>query len=119
LSSNKTCLNRLVETLGLADGGGSPVDDREVTGVYCGDLLSDVMGQAHPGEIWVTVQSHMNVVAVAALKELAAVVICGDHRPEETAAEKARDEDVVLLCTECSPFEVCGLLWEQGLRRAC
>ena len=46
--------------------------DREVTGGYVSDLLSDVMGHTSEGELWITLQSHANVVAIASLKELAA-----------------------------------------------
>lgn len=111
-------LQDLVAELGMEDAGGAPVGGSEVAGAYAADLLSDVMGSALPGELWVTIQSHLNVVAVAALKELAAVVICGGHEVEEQTSAKAAEEGVTLLSSTMSVFEVCGRLWELGVRRA-
>ncbi len=82
------------------------------------DLLSDVMGFSHAGEVWITVQGHMNVVAVAALKELSAVIVCSGRAVEPTVIAKAVEESVVLLCTDKSAYEVCGKLWDLGVRRA-
>lgn len=52
----------------------------EVTGGYVSDLLSNVMGQAEPGMVWVTMQGHQNVAAVASLIGLAAVIVAGARR---------------------------------------
>ena len=56
----------------------------EVTGGYASDLLSNVMGQAEPGMVWVTMQGHQNVAAVASLIGLAAVIVAGGAPVEET-----------------------------------
>lgn len=109
-------LEEVAGALGLADAGAAPLGGRAVSGAYCSDLLSDVMGQARPGEVWVTVQSHLNVVAVAALKELAAVIVCGGRELEQPIVAKAAEEGVALLLAQESAFEVCGKLWELGLR---
>lgn len=109
-------LGQVAADLDLADAGAAAPGDREVSGAYCSDLLSDVMGGARPGEVWVTVQSHLNVVAVAALKELAAVVICGGRSVEDSILKKASEEGVAILLAKQSAFEVCGRLWELGLR---
>ena len=52
-----------------------------MTGGYCSDLLSDVMGNACEGEIWITLQTHKNIMAVAALKEVAAILLVKGLRP--------------------------------------
>ncbi len=83
---------------------------------YCADLLSCVMaGAAHQG-IWVTLQSHSNIVAVAALLDISAVIITENAQPEADTIEKANTEGVTLLSTSKKSFEVCGLLWQSGMQ---
>lgn len=85
---------------------------RRITGGYCSDLLSEVMGHATQGNIWFTLQSHPNVVAVASLLDLAAVVITEGHQPSEETLAKARDEGVTILATSLSTFEAAGQLYQ-------
>jgi hypothetical protein len=88
----------------------------EVTGCYVSDLLSDVLSGSRGGELWVTQHTHANVVAVAAVKELAAVlVVSGKPISEETLA-RARAEGVTMLSTRLSAFEVAGIVY--GLLKA-
>lgn len=83
---------------------------------YCADLLSCVMSGAKHQSIWVTLQCHNNIVAVAALLDLTAVIITEDAKPEADTVQKANDEGITLLATSKRSFEVCGRLWEMGLR---
>jgi hypothetical protein len=83
---------------------------------YASDLLSCVMNGARHGGVWVTLQAHANVVAVAALVELAAVVITEDARPDPATLAKANEQGVTLLSTSEPSFAVAGKLWEMGLR---
>ena len=108
-------LREVVDTLGLEVVVGS-VDGVEVTGAYASDMLSDVMAHAKAGSIWVTLQIHQNVIAVAVLKELAAVLIVGARRPEDDMAEKAEREGIPVLVTPLTAFEIAGRLYEMGLR---
>ena len=66
---------KLAEILGLKVFGGEKGLGNEIGGGYTSDLLSDVMGHASAGNVWITLQTHKNVLAIASLKELAAVVI--------------------------------------------
>jgi predicted transcriptional regulator len=66
--------------------------------------------------IWVTLQAHGNIVAVAALLELAAVIITEGAMPDENTIQKANDEGVTLLSSTRSSFNIIGQLWEMGLR---
>ncbi|NLF52394.1 MAG: serine kinase [Leptolinea sp.] len=88
----------------------------EPTFGYSSDLLSCVMAGAPKQGIWVTLQAHGNIVAVAALLEITAVIITEGAMPDETTIQKANDEGVTLLSTSCSTFNVIGHLWEMGLR---
>jgi hypothetical protein len=82
-----------------------------VTGGYVGDLLSDVMGNSKKGDIWVTRQVHQNTVAVAALKELAAIVIVQNALPDADTVQRAETEGVVLLVSAQPAFEVVGEIY--------
>ena len=85
--------------------------DETVSGGYVSDLLSHVMGQAKAGQIWVTMQGHQNIVAVASLVGLSAVIVAGGVEPEEQTVVKARDQEVVLCKTNLSTYEVVGRLY--------
>lgn len=83
----------------------------EVTGGYSSDLLSDVMGNADEGCIWVTLQTHRNVAAISALKEIGAVVIVKGLEPDENTLEHAKEEGITILGTKEENFEITGKLY--------
>ncbi|MGI6357826.1 MAG: DRTGG domain-containing protein [Bacillota bacterium] len=85
---------------------------------YAADLLSDVMGNAVPGSIWVTLQCHPNVVAVASLLNLAAVVIVGKAVPDQQTLQKAEQAGVTLLRSQYTAFETIGRLYQLGISGA-
>lgn len=72
----------------------------EVEGGYASDLLSNAMGQGQPGMVWVTMQGHQNVAAVASLIGFAAVIVAGDGPVAEDTLHKANLNDVVVAATE-------------------
>jgi len=107
----KLLLSEVVEIL---DAGlkGDPVDpERQVAGAYCSDLLSDVMANAKEGDIWFTIQTHPNVVAVAGLLNLSAVVITGGKEPDPETMDKAKQEKLPLLVTKAGSFEAAGKIY--------
>ncbi len=83
---------------------------------YVSDLLSCVMAGAPHHGVWVTLQAHINIVAVAALLELSAVIITEDAQPDEATINKANEENIILLSTSRPSFEIVGKLWEMGLK---
>jgi len=87
----------------------------EIKGGYTSDLLSNVMGQAKAGMIWVTMQGHHNVVAVASLLELSAVIITGGTKIEEETIAKADENEVTVFSTTMSSYEVTGRLYALGI----
>jgi hypothetical protein len=109
-------LKDLVEAHDLEVITGEDHLDREVTGCYASDLLSDVMGNSQKGQLWITLQVHQNILAVASMRELAGIVMIGGRRPLDDAVAKAREEGVVLLTSPLPSFELCGRLYEAGLR---
>lgn len=104
-------VNELVEKLNLIVVAGADGLDREITGGYSSDLLSDVMGHAEAGMVWVTLQTHKNVMAIASLKELAAVVLVKGFQPDPDMLEQAKEEGIPVLSTRLSAFEINGLIY--------
>ena len=91
---------------------------REVKCGYSCDLLSWVMAHGKPGMAWVTVQTHMNVVAVATLMEMALVLVPESIAVPQEVLERAESEGVAVLSSEKTAFELCGLLYGAGITRS-
>ena len=87
----------------------------EVEGGYASDLLSNAMGQAQAGMVWVTMQGHQNVAAVAALIGLAGVIVAGDAPVADETIRKAGVNDVAVFTTPLSTFDVVGKLYTMGV----
>jgi hypothetical protein len=83
----------------------------EVTGGYTSDLLSDVIANSKQGNLWITLQIHQNIIAVAKLKELAGIIIVNNRKPDEDTIGKAKEENVPLLCSAEMAFEISGKLY--------
>jgi len=104
-------VKELAETLDLVVVAGVDGLSREITGGYTSDLLSDVMGHAETGMVWVTLQTHKNVMAIASLKELAAVVLVKGFQPDPDMLEQAKEEGIPVLSTRLSAFEINGMIY--------
>jgi hypothetical protein len=89
---------------------------REVKSGYVCDLLSWVMAKGQAGMAWITVQTHMNVVAVASLHEMACVILPDNITMDEGPLSKAAEEEIVVLTTPHSAYELCGRLHASGLK---
>ncbi len=109
-------LKEIVEKLDLTVVAGQDRLENEVTGGYASDLLSDVIANSKAGNIWLTLQTHQNIVAVATLKELAGIVIVNNRQPEEETIKKAEHEKIPLLTSELTTFELAGKLYELGIK---
>lgn len=104
-------VSSIVENLNLRIACGREKLSRDVTGGYVGDLLSDVMANSKEGYLWVTRQTHQNIVAVASLKELAGIILVQGKEPESDTLEKAAAEDIPILLTDLSAFDIVGKLY--------
>ena len=111
-------LNALAKEFGLTVKAGAGSLEREVTGGYASDLLSDVLAHAAEGSVWVTLHIHQNVVAVASHKDLAGVILVQGRQPDADTIAKAEEENIPLLVTELSAFELIGRLYKAGIRGA-
>ena len=105
----------LVEKFGLSVAAGNDGLDREIKDGYCGDLLSEIMGNAPTGCVWITVQGHQNIVAVAVLREMAAVIISGGQEPDEATVQKADEEGIPVLLWPNSSFSMAGRIFAAGV----
>jgi predicted transcriptional regulator len=102
----------LVKALDLKVLSGGEGLSGEITGGYVSDLLSDVMGNAKEGQIWITLQTHQNIIAVASLKDLSAIIIVKGLVPEAETIEKASIEGIPVLSTSLDTFNITGRLFE-------
>jgi serine kinase of HPr protein (carbohydrate metabolism regulator) len=105
----------ITQQLGLSVYWGKELLHREVTGGYAGDLLSDVIANSKSGHLWITMQVHVNIVAVAVLKELSAIVLVNGRKPTEETLQKAREENVPILASDRTAFELAGRLYALGV----
>ena len=97
----------LFEPIVLPDG------EREITGVYIGDLLSWVMGRAGSGDAWITIMSNANILAVATLADTACIILAEGVMPDDGVADIAAQKQINLLRSKYSAYETAVLLHER------
>ncbi len=90
--------------------------DREISCGYACDLLSWVMSHGEADMIWITVQTHMNAVAVASLADMSCILVPENIQVEPAICEKAQDEGIAILASDKSAYELSGLLFGAGVR---
>jgi hypothetical protein len=110
-------LKEIVDRLNMTVRTGAGLLDREVTGGYVSDLMSDVIANAQEGDLWITLQIHPNIVAVAVMKSIAAIVLINGRTPEPATIEKAEAEGVPILIADMPAFELAGRLFALGISR--
>ena len=81
-------------------------EEREITGCYCGDLLSWVMSRAKEGDVWLTVMGNVNAVAVAVLTECACIVLTENASLDEQAKARAEMQGVCFLQSDENAYEL-------------
>jgi len=106
-------VSEMIEKLGLIVFSGNEGLENEISGGYVSDLLSDVMGFAAEGQVWLTLQTHQNVLAIASLKDLAAVILVKGFQPDEETLKHSEEEGIPLLGTEMGTFEIAGKLYAE------
>jgi len=108
-------LREVAQALSLEVRSAAEQLDTEVLGGYASDLMSDVMANAEEGCLWITLQTHANIVAVAAMKELAGIVLINGREPETETAEKAEEKNIPILVSGLPAFELIGRLYDLGI----
>jgi hypothetical protein len=109
-------LNELIDRLDLKIHTGGKDLARTISGGYASDLLSDVIAHGRKDDLWVTLQVHPNIVAVAVLKELAAILLVNGREPSAETVERAEKEKIPILGSPRSAFECVGRLYELGIK---
>jgi hypothetical protein len=108
-------LTELIQKLNLSVRSAKGSLEREVTGGYASDLLSDVLANSKEGNLWITLQIHQNIVGVASMKDLAGIILVNSREPESETLEKAEAEKVPIMVTEMPTFELIGMLYSLGI----
>jgi hypothetical protein len=108
-------VNDLVQRFGLKVVAGEKGLDRRVEDGYCGDLLSEIMGNAPAGCVWLTIQGHQNIVAVAVLRDMAAIIVTGGQKPDDETRQKADQEGIPILLWPESSYQLAGPLYSIGI----
>ena len=107
-------VRKLVEKLEIEVIVGSDLE-KEISGGYVGDLLSNVMARAEEGNLWITIQGHQNVVAVALLAGVSAVIVVENFEVEETAIKRAEEKGINLLRTSMNSYSLISELVKMGI----
>ena len=89
--------------------------EMEISGCYIGDLLSNVMGKAKTGQIWLTVMTNINILAVAQLLELSGIVLLEENQPAEGVLERATLEGIPVFLTKEAAYQAAIRLFEAEL----
>lgn len=108
-------LRDIVEALGLEIKAGHDKLDNDVQRGYVSDLLSDVIANSRASDIWITLQVHQNIIAVASLKDLAGIVLTGGRQPQEDTVAKATAEGIPLMLSKLPAFELAGRMYRLGI----
>jgi hypothetical protein len=108
-------LQDLVEHLDLEVKSGESRLDTEVRRGYVSDLMSDVIAHTGKGDLWITLQVHINIVAVATMKELSGIILINGRQPEKATLDKAREEKIPLFVSSLPAFEAVGRLYQLGI----
>ena len=108
-------LSDLVKSFGLKIEAGKDRLREGVTGGYASDLLSDVIAHSRKGNVWITIQTHPNIVAVATMKELSGIILTGGRQPEAETIQKAEQEGIPILASPLFTFELVGRLYQMGI----
>lgn len=104
-------LGDIVDSLGCSVCCGEEALTREVTGGFCGDLLSDVIAGASEGSVWITRQTHQNIVAVAALRDVVAIIIVDGNEVSPETVAKASAEGIPIVISPYKAFETAGKIY--------
>jgi predicted transcriptional regulator len=110
--STSHTVSDIAEKLGLKVVSGKEGVNNLITGAYVSDLLSDVMGNISEGQIWITLQTHKNIMAISSLKDVAAVILVKGLQPSDECEEQSNKESIPILSTELETFEIAGKLYD-------
>ena len=106
-------VSQLIEKLNLTKVAGP--EDGDASGCYIGDLMSLAMARLEADNVWITIQTNLNVIAVSALKEAGGVILADGMTLDANAAEKADEEEIPVFASDLSAYELAKKLAELGI----
>ena len=109
-------LSEIVKTLDLETVSGASNLDKDVEHGYLSDILSDVMSKAPKAAIWITNQTHENILALVFFKGLAGVILPENMSLEEQSIKKAEEKKIPVFRSKQTAFDIAGRLYELGIR---
>ena len=109
-------LREIVEKLDFKVVNESDNMDVDIRRGYASDMLSDVIANVGADDVWITIQAHQNIVAVAVLKGVAAIIIANKRNINQETIAKAKSENVALMLSDLPVFEIAGRLYDMGIR---
>lgn len=104
-------LKEIVESLKGEVLTGENLLQTEIKGGFAGDMLSFVLANAREGEVWFTIQTHINIIPVAVMKGIPAIIFVSSKTCDEEVLNKAKEENVALIKTSYSLFDACGIVY--------
>ena len=107
-------LDQIVEKLNLEVRVAADKLATEVRSGYVSDMLSDVLANSEEDDLWITLQIHPNIVAIASMKGLAGIVIINGREPEEETVKKAEEKGIPIMVSQMTAFELSGRLYALG-----
>jgi predicted transcriptional regulator len=109
-------LSELAKELGCEILTGNVNLGQDIKDGYVSDLLSDVIGNIKEHSIWITIQRHINILGVAKLKDVSAIIIPRGLQLEDNVIAKAKEEEIAILRDPRSSFELSGIIYNLLLR---
>jgi serine kinase of HPr protein (carbohydrate metabolism regulator) len=107
-------LKEIVKKLDLSEL--TKIEDKDINGVFISDMLSDVMSIAKPDDLWLTVQTHKNIISAANLVDIGVVVIAHNKKVPKETIELANRFNISMVSSDLSTFEIVSKLIEVGLK---
>lgn len=108
-------VSQLIDKLNLKTAAGADGAERQASGCYIGDLLSLAMARLKKGNVWITIQTNVNIAAVASLTEAACIILPEELLPDENAKAKADMEEIPILSSSMTAYELAYKLRELGI----
>jgi hypothetical protein len=115
IGGNPMKLNELAERLGWELKTKNVPVTGEVKSGYASDLLSDVLANSIEGDLWVTRQTHLNIVAIAVMRDLSGILLVSGAEPDPDTVEKAIEKMIPIFRTPLPTFEVVGRIYQLGI----
>ena len=105
----------IAQKLGMTYYSGEGLVERTAKGCYIGDLLSLAMSKVQMNYVWITIQTNVNIVAVASLADAGCIILADGCVPDEKTVERAKEQEIIILGSEMSAYELAIKLSEMGI----